>query len=88
MNVKRLYRRENNANHEEDHTGIHLCRIQCSPLSFLSGSTTGEVRWRPSLAVGKMFEVHSLRLSPSGLAGPHCSALLGFHYLWVQEWFL
>ena len=59
MNVKKLWRRENNANHEEDHSGIHLSRIQCLPLSSLSGSIAGNVRWCPSLALGSLLETTS-----------------------------
>ena len=54
-----LCRRENNANHEDNHGGIHLSRIQCLSLSSLSGSALGNVRWYPSLALGNLFEVTS-----------------------------
>ena len=58
MNVKKLCGRGNNTNHE-DHGGIHLNRIQCLPLSSLSGSTPGNIRWCPSLALGSLFETTS-----------------------------
>ena len=57
--LKKLHRRENNANHEEDCGGICLSRIQYLPLSSLSGSTPGNVRWCPSLALGSLFETAS-----------------------------
>ena len=56
MSLKKLCRRENNANNEKDHGGIHLCRIQCLALSSLSGSAPGNVRWCPSLALGSLFK--------------------------------
>ena len=59
MNVKKLCRRENNAIHEEDSGGIHLSRISFLPLSFLSGSALGDVRWCPSLTVGSLFKTTS-----------------------------
>ena len=58
MNVKNSCRRENNTNHE-DHSGIHLSRIQCLPLSSCSESAPGNVRWCPSLAIGSLFETTS-----------------------------
>ena len=33
-----------NANHEEDHGGIHLCRFEPLPLSSLSGSAPNNAR--------------------------------------------
>ena len=39
--------------------GILLSRIQCFPLSSLSGSAPGNVRWCPSLALGSLFEAAS-----------------------------
>ena len=51
MNVKELFREENNTNNEEGHGGIDLSRIQHLPLSSRSGSTSGDVRWCPSLAL-------------------------------------
>ena len=59
MNVKKLCRRENNANHEEYWGGIHLHRIQCLPLYFLSGSAPGNIRWCPSLDLGILFKTTS-----------------------------
>ena len=56
MNVKKLCRRENSINHEQDHGGICLSRIQCLPLSSLSGSAPSDARWCPSLALGSLFE--------------------------------
>ena len=56
MKVTNLCRRETNANHEEDLSGIHLNRIQCLPLSSLSVSTPGDVRWCPGLALGSLLE--------------------------------
>ena len=78
MNVKKLCRRENNTDTEEGCSGIHPCRIQCLPLSSLSGSAPGDVRGCPSLALVslRLPAIHSLWLSPAGLAGPplFCSA--------------
>ena len=54
MNVKKLCRKENIRNHEEDHSGIHLGRIYYLPLIFLSGSTSVDVRWCPSLALDSL----------------------------------
>ena len=59
MNVKKLCRRENNANNEEDGNGIHLHRIQCLPLSSLSGSAPATVRWCPGLALCSLFRTTS-----------------------------
>ena len=59
MNVKKLCRRENNTNHEEDHGGIRLSSVQCLPLSSLSGSSPGNIRWCTSLALGSLFETKS-----------------------------
>ena len=59
MKVKWLCRRENNANHEKDHSGIHRRRIQCLPLSSLSGSIPGNVLWCPNLALGGLFKTTS-----------------------------
>ena len=56
MNVKNLFRRENNANNEEDHGRICLHRIQHLPLFSLSGSSPGNVRWCPRLALGTLFK--------------------------------
>ena len=56
INVKKLRRRENSTNHEEDHGVICLHRIQCVPLSSLSGSAPGAVRWCPSLALGNLLQ--------------------------------
>ena len=44
MNVKKLYRKENIANHGEDHSGFHLGSGQYLRLFFLSGSASGDVR--------------------------------------------
>ena len=55
-NVKKLCRWGNNTNHEEDCIGIHVSRIQCLPLSSLSGSIPGDVSWCPSLVLGNLFE--------------------------------
>ena len=44
---------------EEDRGGLHLSRVQCLPLSSLSGSAPGDVRWCPSLALGSLFETTS-----------------------------
>ena len=56
MNVKKLCRKENIRNHEEDHSGIHLGSIYYLPLIFLSGSTSVDVRWCPSLALGNLLQ--------------------------------
>ena len=91
MNVKKLCRRGNDTNQEEDHSVIHLSRTQCLPLSFLSGSAPGNVRWCPSLALGSLFKTISDPQSvtaASDLSGPHFSALPAFHQPTVQEWFL
>ena len=70
MNVKKLFRRRINADHEEGQGGI--ISVESSlPLSSLSGPTPDNVRMCPHLAIGSLFD-HSLRLSPSDLAGPHC----------------
>ena len=45
MNVKKLYRKENIANHGEDLSGFHLGSISYLPLFFLYGSASGDVRW-------------------------------------------
>ena len=71
MNIKKLCRRGNNANHEEYHSGICLSRIQYIPLYSLSGSIHGNVRWCPSLALVSLFETTS---------NPVCECLL-------QIWF-
>ena len=55
MNGKRLCRKENNANHEEDHCGIHLSQIQSLSLSSLPGSAPVDATWCPSLTLGSLF---------------------------------
>ena len=80
-NVKKLFRRKNNTNNDDDHGEICVSRVLCSLLSSPSGSTPGNVRWCPSLALGNRVETTSdwsLWLSPLCLAGSHCSALAGF----------
>ena len=59
MNVKKLCRRKSNANNEADCGGIHFSRVYCLPLSSLSGSAPGNVRWCPSLALGSLFKAAS-----------------------------
>ena len=59
MNVKKLCRRGNDANNEEDRSGIRLSRIQGLPLSSLCGCSSGDVRWCLSLALGSLFETTS-----------------------------
>ena len=54
MNVKKLYRKENIANHGEDLSGFHLGSISYLPLFFLYGSASGDVRWYPSLVLGRL----------------------------------
>ena len=39
--------------------GTGLSRIQCLPLSSLSGSAPGDVRWCPGVAVGNLLEITS-----------------------------
>ena len=56
--LKKLHRRENNANNE-DCGEIHLSRVQCLPLFSLSGSAPGDVSWCPSLTLGSLFETAS-----------------------------
>ena len=65
MNVKKLCWRKNNTNNEQERGGIHLSRIQCLPLSSLSGSALGNVSQCPSLALGSQFETTS---DPQSLA--------------------
>ena len=62
---------KNNTIHEEDHGGIRLRRTQCLPLSSHSGSTPGDVRWCPSLALCSLSETASI---------PVCGCLL---YIWL-----
>ena len=50
--LKMLCRRENNANHEDDCSGI------CLTVS-LSGPASVDVRWCPPLALGSLFETTS-----------------------------
>ena len=52
MNIKKLCRGENNANHEEDHSGIHL-------TVFSFWICPGNVRWCTILVLGSMFETTS-----------------------------
>ena len=58
-NVKKLFRRKNNTNNDDDHGEICVSRVLCSLLSSPSGSTPGNVRWCPSLALGNLFETTS-----------------------------
>ena len=60
-------------------------------LSSPSRSISGKVRWYPSLALGTHFKTtrdHNLWPSPSGLAGPCCSARLAFYQHNTQGWFI
>ena len=47
----------------------------------------GVLVW-PLAACLRLQVTHSLWLSPSDLAGPHCSVLPAFHQLRAQEWFM
>ena len=44
INVKKLWRKENIANHGEDVSGFHLSSLLYLPLFFLSESASGDVR--------------------------------------------
>ena len=50
---------ENNANNEEDLSGVRLSRVCCFALSSHSGSAPGNVRWCPRLALGSLFQTTS-----------------------------
>ena len=54
--IKTYAGEKNTANHGEDHSGFGLSSIWYLPLFFLSGSTSGDVRWCPSLASGSLLE--------------------------------
>ena len=45
MKVKKLCKKENIANHEEDHSGFHLSSLlYLPPFFFLPGFASGDVR--------------------------------------------
>ena len=57
--LKKLCKRGNNPNYEEEGSGIHVSRIQCLPLPSVSGSAPGNIRWCLRLTLGSLLETTS-----------------------------
>ena len=54
MNVKKLCRIENTANHGEDDSRFLSHSLVYLPLFILSGSTSGDIRYLPHLTLGNL----------------------------------
>ena len=59
MNVKKLCRRENITNHEEDHSGFHLGSLLYLSLFFSFWICSGDVICWPRLTLGSLFDSSS-----------------------------
>ena len=65
-------------------SSVYHCLLFLDPPLVMSD---GVLVW-PLAACLRLQVTHSLWLSPSDLAGPHCSVLPAFHQPRAQEWFI